>query len=226
MTYDLPMKKSLVVFSLVVLISSHSTAFAEAAEKAGSACTKAGKTSTSNGRIYTCIKLGSKLYWNNGKLVKSTSSTNKTVSPLSGTVSQQNAYKKAESYLKYSAYSRSDLISQLEFSGFSTADATYGADSLGVNWSEQAIKKAQSYLKYSAYSRSDLISQMEFSGFSTAEAIYGTDAQKADWNEQAALKAASYLKYSAYSRTGLIEQLEYSGFTTAQAEYGVSRTGL
>ncbi len=173
MTYDLPMKKSLVVFSLVVLISSHSTAFAEAAEKAGSACTKAGKTSTSNGRIYTCIKLGSKLYWNNGKLVKSTSSTNKTVSPLSGTVSQQNAYKKAESYLKYSAYSRSDLISQMEFSGFSTAEAIYGTDAQKADWNEQAALKAASYLKYSAYSRTGLIEQLEYSGFTTAQAEYG-----------------------------------------------------
>jgi hypothetical protein len=226
MTYNLLMKKSLAVFSIVCLLAVNSIAFAEAAVKAGTSCPKAGKTSTASGRIYTCIKLGSKLYWNNGTLIKSAPTTKKTPGALSGTVSQQNAYRKAESYLKYSAFSRSGLIGQLEYSGFSTADATYAVDSLGTNWSQQAVKKAADYLKYSAFSRSGLIGQLEYSGFSTAEATLGTDSQKADWNEQAALKAADYLKYSAFSRSGLIAQLEYSGFTTVQAEYGVSTTGL
>lgn len=220
------MKKSILILSIATLLSANSFSFAEAAVKAGATCPKAGKTSTENGRIYTCIKLGSKLYWNNGVLVKPSTATNKTVAPISGTVSQQNASKLAASYLKFSAYSQSGLIKQLEFEGFSTADATYGTDSLKTNWSEQAVKMGTSYLKFSAHSRSGLIKQLEFEGFSTADATQGADLQKADWNEQAALMAASYLKYSAYSRTSLIAQLEFEGFTRVQAEYGVSRTGL
>ncbi len=217
--------KKLFVFGLsTVLLLSVQTV--NAAGKAGSACPKAGKTSTVNDRIYTCIKLGSKLYWNNGKLIKSTPAKSKSSSQPSGTVSQQNASKKAASYLRNSAFSRDSLIAQLEYEGFSNADATYGADSLRTNWSNQAIKKAASYLRNSAFSRKSLIAQLEYEKFSNADATSGTDAQKADWNEQAALKAASYLRNGAFSRSGLIEQLEYEGFSQTEAEYGVSRSGL
>ena len=89
------------------------------------------------------------------------------------TVSESNARKKAASYLKSSAFSRSGLIKQLEYEGFSNQDATYGADAVGANWNEQAAKKAASYLKSSAFSRSGLIKQLEYEGFTTAQAEYG-----------------------------------------------------
>lgn len=41
---------------------------------------------------------------------------------------QRNAVRSAESYLGYSAFSRSGLIGQLEYEGFSTKQATYGVD--------------------------------------------------------------------------------------------------
>jgi len=75
--------------------------------------------------------------------------------------------------LRSSAFSRSGLIGQLEFSGFSTAEATFGTDSLKTDWNEQAAKKAASYLRSSAFSRVSLIAQLEFSGFTKAEAEYG-----------------------------------------------------
>lgn len=209
-----------------LLLLSILPATSYAAVTPGAKCTKAGIQQTYNGKVYTCIKLGTKLYWNNGKLVKKVSPTGSTPLPLSGTVSQQNASKLATSYLKYSAYSRDGLVKQLEFEGFSNSDAVFGVDSQRANWGEQANKMAGSYLKNSAYSRSGLIDQLEFEGFTNADATYGVDAQKADWNEQAAKMAKSYLKNSAYSRSGLIDQLEFEGFSTAQAEYGVSKTGL
>ncbi|CAN2243636.1 Domain of unknown function DUF1535 [actinobacterium SCGC AAA044-D11] len=218
------MKKILIFGLSTALLLTGQTV--SAAAKAGTACPKAGKTSTVNDRIYTCIKLGSKLYWNNGKVIKQSAGKTKAITKISGTVSQQNASKKAASYLRNSAFSRSSLISQLEYEGFSNADATYGADSLRVNWSDQAVKKAASYLRNSAFSRKSLIAQLEYEGFSNADATNGTDSQKADWNEQAALKAASYLRNGAFSRSGLIEQLEYEGFSQTEAEYGVSRSGL
>jgi hypothetical protein len=167
------MKKSLAISSLLILFSFNSLVAAEAAVKAGTTCPKVGKTSTANNRIYTCIKLGSKLYWNNGILIKSSTPSTQTKSPLSGTVSQQNAVKKAESYLRSSAFSRSGLISQLEFSGFSAAEATFGTDSQKADWNEQAALKAASYLRSSAFSRVSLIAQLEFSGFTKSEAEYG-----------------------------------------------------
>jgi len=69
------MKRTSLVLFIATLLSAISLTFAEAAVKAGAVCPKAGKTSTENGRIYTCIKLGSKLYWNNGTLVSPSSST-------------------------------------------------------------------------------------------------------------------------------------------------------
>ena len=145
---------------------------------------------------------------------------------LTGTVSQRNAISRATSYLRSSAFSRSGLIGQLQYEGFSIDDATYGVDALNTNWNAQAVKKATSYLRSSSFSRSGLIDQLIFEGFSGSESIYGVDAQNADWNMQAAKKAASYLQSSSFTRGSLISQLLFEGFSQSQAEYGVSTTGL
>jgi len=92
------------------------------------------------------------------------------------TISQKNAIKKADSYLSYTSFSRSGLIEQLEFEGFSTSDATYGVDAQNANWDEQAAKKAKSYLSYTSFSRSGLIEQLEFDGFTQKQAEYGVSA--------------------------------------------------
>ena len=81
----------------------------------------------------------------------------------------------AADYLDYSAFSRSGLIDQLEFEGYSTDDATFAVDALGVDWNEQAAKSAEDYLDYSAFSRSGLIEQLEFEGYSREQAEYGVD---------------------------------------------------
>ena len=94
----------------------------------------------------------------------------------SESVAQSNAREMASDYLDYSSFSRQGLIEQLEFEGFSTADATYGADSTGADWYEQAALKAQEYLDYSAFSRDGLIEQLVFEGFSRDEAVYGVNA--------------------------------------------------
>ena len=155
-----------------------------------------------------------------------TTTTTTTTPSQSGTVSQRNAVSKAASYLRSSAFSRSGLIGQLEYEGFSTSDATYGVDAQNADWNAQAVKKGASYLRTSSFSRTSLIGQLEYEGFSNSQSVYGTDSQNADWNAQAAKKAASYLKSSSFSRSGLISQLLYEGFTQAQAEYGVGTTGL
>jgi len=90
-----------------------------------------------------------------------------------GTVAQQNAKGSAESYLDYSAFSRTGLIDQLEFEGFSTEDATWAVDRVSVDWNEQAAKSAKSYLDYSSFSRSGLVDQLIFEGFTPDEANYG-----------------------------------------------------
>ncbi len=100
-----------------------------------------------------------------------------TATPSSGvTTGQQNAIKKAQSYLNVSAFSRSGLINQLEYEKFSTEDATYAADNCGANWNEQAAKKAKSYLDIMSFSRAGLIDQLEYEGFTYDQAVYGVEA--------------------------------------------------
>ena len=88
-------------------------------------------------------------------------------------VSRDNARESARSYLSFTAFSRSSLIDQLKFEGFSTADATYAIKAVHPNWYVQAVKSAKSYLKFTSFSRSSLIEQLEFEGFTPAQARYG-----------------------------------------------------
>jgi hypothetical protein len=89
------------------------------------------------------------------------------------TVAQENAVEKAADYLDYAAFSRSGLIKQLKYEGFSTKDATFGVDAQKADWNEQAAKKAKEYLDYGSFSRSGLIKQLEYEGFTAAQATYG-----------------------------------------------------
>jgi hypothetical protein len=100
-------------------------------------------------------------------------SSSPEVEEVKETVSQSNARRSAESYLTVSAFSRSGLIKQLEFEGFSVSDANYAVDVVEVDWNEQAAKSAASYLDVSSFSRSGLIKQLEFEGFTPEQAEYG-----------------------------------------------------
>ena len=92
------------------------------------------------------------------------------------TVSQENALETAASYLDYTAFSKSGLIDQLEYEGYSTEDAEFAAEYCGADWNEQAALCAESYLDYSSFSRSGLIDQLEFEGFTYEQAVYGVDS--------------------------------------------------
>ena len=142
------------------------------------------------------------------------------------TRSEENAIRSAESYLSFSAFSRSGLIEQLEFEGFTNAEATLAVDYLDVEWNRQAALSAESYLDFSAFSRSGLIEQLKFEGFTSDQATRGVDSITVDWNEQAWKSAESYLEFSSFSRSGLIDQLLFEGFTQSQATYGVDKAGL
>lgn len=92
------------------------------------------------------------------------------------TIGQKNALAKAKDYLAFTAFSHSGLIDQLEYEGFSTEEATYGADNCGADWNEQAAKKAQEYLGFTSFSRSGLIDQLKYEGFTQEQAEYGVAA--------------------------------------------------
>ena len=211
------------VVALSLTVATMAAAQPVSAAGLNQTCKKAGAVTTVKSKGKTirvkCSRVGSKLRWVQVK-------TSTTTPVPTETVSQRNASRQAASYLRSSAFSRSGLIEQLEFEGFSLADATYGTDAQKADWNAQAVKKATSYLRTSAFSRTGLIKQLEFEGFSNAESVFGVDGQKADWKEQASKMAASYLKTSGFSRSGLISQLLFEGFTQAEAEYGVSSAGL
>ena len=90
-------------------------------------------------------------------------------------VSQANARESAETYLDLTAYSRSGLIKQLEFEGYSNKDATYGVDAQKADWNKQAAASAQTYLDLTSYSREGLIDQLKFEGYTPAQAEYGVN---------------------------------------------------
>ena len=92
------------------------------------------------------------------------------------TISQKNAVKQAENYLSFMAFSRTGLINQLEFEGYSTEDATYAVDHVKVDWNEQCAKKAKDYLDFMAFSRDGLHDQLEFEGFTEEQIQYGLQA--------------------------------------------------
>jgi Host cell surface-exposed lipoprotein len=73
------------------------------------------------------------------------------------------------------AFSRTGLIKQLKYEGFSISDATYAVDAVSPNWNLQAAKAAQSYLDSMAFSRSGLIEQLEYEGYTAQQAVYGVN---------------------------------------------------
>lgn len=91
-------------------------------------------------------------------------------------LAQQNAISKARSYLALTGFSRTGLIGQLEFEGFSTEDATFGADNAGADWNAEAAEKAKSYLDMASFSRDGLYDQLAFEGFTDPEIQFGLTA--------------------------------------------------
>ena len=75
------MKKSFALFLSILLLTALPISSSSAAIKAGSKCAKAGATSTSAGKKYTCIKSGKKLIWNKGVMIKQASSVVAGVCP-------------------------------------------------------------------------------------------------------------------------------------------------
>jgi|GEM_PF-2861538 len=110
-----------------------------------------------------------------GTVVESRSALTLTTRP-ERTVSQSNAVRAAGNYLSFMGFSRTGLIRQLQFEGFSREDATYAVDEVNVDWNEQAARSARNYLDFMAFSRSGLIRQLEFEGFTREQAIFGANA--------------------------------------------------
>jgi Host cell surface-exposed lipoprotein len=91
------------------------------------------------------------------------------------TPGQKNALRSAQEYLQTEAFSRSGLIHQLKFEGYTTAQATYGVIQVHANWSAEAAKSAKEYLQSEPFSRSGLIQQLRFEGYTLGQATYGVN---------------------------------------------------
>lgn len=89
---------------------------------------------------------------------------------------ESNALSKAHDYLSIMPFSKSGLIDQLEYEGFTNNEATYAAENCGVDWKQQAALKAQDYLDTMSFSREELLDQLEFEGFTSEQAEYGVSA--------------------------------------------------
>lgn len=89
---------------------------------------------------------------------------------------QRNAVDKAANYLSLMGFSRTGLITQLEFEGFNNEDATFGADNAGADWNAEAAEKAESYIDLMAFSRQGLYDQLAFEGFTPEQIEFGLAA--------------------------------------------------
>lgn len=148
-----------------------------------------------------------------------------TEPPKPANVESNEALKLAKSYIDMSGFSYEELISQLEYEGFTHDEAVAAADSCGADWNAEALESAKSYIEISGFSYTSLVSQLEYEKFTHDQAIYGADNCGADWNQQAADSARSYLNAMAMSREELLDQLLYEGFTQEQAEFGLQSVG-
>lgn len=108
------------------------------------------------------------------KSVDGASTPVKTTAPKSSqTTSQGSAVQSAKTYVSMGGFSRTGLIHQLEFEKFSTADATYGADNSGANWTKAADESAATYMEMGGFSAGSLLTQLKFEGFTAAQAAHG-----------------------------------------------------
>ena len=101
-------------------------------------------------------------------------STDKSDAEVStASIGEQNAVRTAKDYLEFAGMSYSGLIEQLEYEGYSTEEATYGADHSGADWNQEAADAANDYMAVMSFSRQGLIEQLLYEGFTQEQAEYG-----------------------------------------------------
>jgi hypothetical protein len=126
---------------LVVSIVFPTSSPVNAAVKAGATCKKEKQIIISSNYLYQCKKINKKLIWKKGSkvliespglVVDGPTPTPTSTSTSSSTVSQTNAVLRAQSYLRISSFSRSGLIRQLEYEGFTNEQAIFGVNTTGL----------------------------------------------------------------------------------------------
>lgn len=74
--------------------------------------------------------------------------------------------------MRFTSFSYTGLIKQLEFEQYSHEDAVFAVDNCGADWFEQAAATAADYLEFMSFSRGGLIQQLEFEGFTHGQVIH------------------------------------------------------
>lgn len=140
----------------------------------------------------------------------------------------------AESYLKYSAFSKPGLYDQLtsEYGEqFSDEQATYAVDNVDVDWAEQPARYAAEYVDLLAISHDALIDMMtwDYNGFTDDEATAAVDGLDVDWNDEAAEAAEEVIDDDEdINCDDLLDELtgSYRDFTPEQAQAGAEEVGV
>ncbi len=117
----------------------------------------------------------SSVYYSNNKNDNVNSSSSNNGKGSGATTGEKNALESAKSYLSFTAFSKSGLIEQLEYEGYTYSEAKYAVDNCGADWYEQAALSAKRYLDFTSFSRSGLIEQLEYEGFTTEQAEYAVN---------------------------------------------------
>lgn len=149
-----------------------------------------------------------------------TSSTPEATLPIDGseTPTMQRARFKAAEYLSEIPFSREGLIGMLtEYEKLTRAEAAYGADHCGADWSMEAARMAERYTSVGAYSRVSLKKQLEFEGFEKSEVTYALENAKVDWLAECTELTAQQKSYDpAVTNEAIAKYLTGEGFTMAE----------
>lgn len=152
--------------SLVFTVYTGSIIFSDSERNSNSQSSETSDSYTATDALNSLMGLLS----NNGDAASS------DVDTSNATMGEKNALSSAKDYLSFMSFSYSGLIEQLEYEGYSTAEATYAADNCGADWNQQAVKSAKEYLSYMSFSKSGLIEQLQYEGFTYEQALYGAEA--------------------------------------------------
>ncbi len=146
------------------------------------------------------------------------------VLPSAAADEESKAVKDALTLTGAKAFSREELIAQLESMGHSHSEAEKAADAAGADWNEMALRQASAFLSYLPLSGQELAGRLTGAGFTAEEADYAVENCGADWKENALKHAESYLDVMTFTRMELMKQLMHDGFTYEWALYAVTQT--
>lgn len=172
-----------------------------------------------NGKRLTVKVTGTKAGYN--KVTKTSGGSN--VKKM--TTGEKNAVKSAKLYLKYSGWSKSNLVFALKEDGYTGAQSKFAVEYIAPNWNKEAIQAAKDELEWLPSSRSMLIEDLRGLGFTATQAKYGADHSGANWKKNASKYAKLLIADEPYSRKGLFDTLRIIGFTKSEAEYGLKTVG-